>query len=201
MKKQNGITLIALVVTIVVLLILAGVALNLVLGENGIITRGQEAKIAHEVGAEKEDLKLNVADWEISKKEDTFFSFMKGKYGEGNVEDLVTYGDFLENEFFNSFVITFKKLHNAAANGVDKVDDSKIIAALTIMPEAKKSKKKKKLVKTFKEGFDELPINKIVRVDKAKFNEAIANGKYLANGEENIKKGIQDANDVIGSTV
>ena len=38
-KRERGITLIALVVTIVVLLILAGVSLNLVLGNNGIITK------------------------------------------------------------------------------------------------------------------------------------------------------------------
>ena len=44
MKGNEGITLVALVVTIVVLLILAGISLNLVLGENGIITRAQEAR-------------------------------------------------------------------------------------------------------------------------------------------------------------
>ena len=43
-KKQSGITLIALVVTIVVLLILAGVSINLVLGENGLITQAKEAR-------------------------------------------------------------------------------------------------------------------------------------------------------------
>ena len=37
-KQEKGITLIALVVTIVVLLILAGVSINLTLGKNGIIT-------------------------------------------------------------------------------------------------------------------------------------------------------------------
>ena len=46
-KKQRGITLIALVVTIVILLILAGISLNIVLGNNGIITKAQEAKIAN----------------------------------------------------------------------------------------------------------------------------------------------------------
>ena len=39
MKGNKGITLVALVVTIVVLLILAGISLNLVLGQNGIISR------------------------------------------------------------------------------------------------------------------------------------------------------------------
>ena len=42
--KQNGITLIALVVTIVVLLILAGVSLNAIFSENGIIKRAQDAQ-------------------------------------------------------------------------------------------------------------------------------------------------------------
>ena len=43
-KETNGITLIALVVTIVVLLILAGVSINMVLGQNGIVTKAQEAR-------------------------------------------------------------------------------------------------------------------------------------------------------------
>ena len=43
-KREKGITLIALVVTIVVLLILAGVSLNLVIGNNGLIKKAQEAK-------------------------------------------------------------------------------------------------------------------------------------------------------------
>lgn len=41
--KQNGITLIALVVTIVVLLILAGVTINALFGDTGIIKRAQDA--------------------------------------------------------------------------------------------------------------------------------------------------------------
>lgn len=39
MKNVQGITLIALVVTIIVLLILAGIALNLTIGQNGIFSR------------------------------------------------------------------------------------------------------------------------------------------------------------------
>ena len=43
-ERNGGITLVALVVTIVVLLILAGISLNLVLGQNGIISRAQDAR-------------------------------------------------------------------------------------------------------------------------------------------------------------
>ena len=45
LKKQKGITLIALVVTIVVLLILAGVTINLLLDENGIVVKSKDARI------------------------------------------------------------------------------------------------------------------------------------------------------------
>ena len=44
LKSKKGITLVALVVTIVVLLILAGVSINLVLGDNGIIAKAKEAQ-------------------------------------------------------------------------------------------------------------------------------------------------------------
>ena len=45
-KGKNGITLIALVVTIVVLLILAGISINMTLGSNGIISKAKEARNA-----------------------------------------------------------------------------------------------------------------------------------------------------------
>lgn len=54
-KKESGITLVALVVTIIVLLILAGVAISLTIGENGIFTRAQNAtKKWDEAGAQEE---------------------------------------------------------------------------------------------------------------------------------------------------
>ena len=43
-KNNKGITLIALVITIVVLLILAGVTIAALSGDNGILTRAKEAK-------------------------------------------------------------------------------------------------------------------------------------------------------------
>ena len=59
MKKANGITLIALVITIIVLIILAGVSINLVLGENGIIAKAKEAKEKSEQAKLNEDVSLN----------------------------------------------------------------------------------------------------------------------------------------------
>lgn len=63
-KNQKGITLIALVITIIILLILAGVSLNLVLGENGLIRRAQEAKEAYTQAQSEEEQQLNeVESW------------------------------------------------------------------------------------------------------------------------------------------
>ena len=52
-KEMKGITLIALVITIVVLLILAGVSISLLLGDNGIITKAKEAQDSYSKSAVK----------------------------------------------------------------------------------------------------------------------------------------------------
>ena len=51
-RKNQGITLIALVITIIVLIILAGVTINIVLDQNGIIEKTQEAKNKTEQASE-----------------------------------------------------------------------------------------------------------------------------------------------------
>ena len=66
-KETNGITLISLVITIIILLILAGVTLSLTIGDNGIITQAQKAKEAQEIAAIKEDLQLAILDKELEK--------------------------------------------------------------------------------------------------------------------------------------
>ena len=57
-QKNNGITLIALIVTIIILLILAGVTIATLTGENGIITKAIEAREQTEIGREKEEIAL-----------------------------------------------------------------------------------------------------------------------------------------------
>ena len=58
-RKEQGITLIALVITIIILLILATVTLNVVLGEGGLIDRAQQAKDMTEQAALEEQQGLN----------------------------------------------------------------------------------------------------------------------------------------------
>lgn len=62
MKKNRGITLIALVITIVITVILAGVAINLTVGENGVITKAQRAKEQQKIAEIQEKLELEKAN-------------------------------------------------------------------------------------------------------------------------------------------
>ena len=56
--KNKGITLIALVVTIVVLLILAGITISLVFGSNGVIQKAKDSKEQTEIGEMREKLEM-----------------------------------------------------------------------------------------------------------------------------------------------
>lgn len=64
LKGQKGITLVALVVTIIVLIILAGVSIALVLGDNGIITKAKEGQENYALGANEEAAQMsNALTW------------------------------------------------------------------------------------------------------------------------------------------
>ena len=61
-ERNKGITLIALVVTIVVLLILAGVSISMLTGQNGILNKAAEAKTKSQVANEKEAIGMAVLE-------------------------------------------------------------------------------------------------------------------------------------------
>ena len=71
MKNENAITLIALVVTIVVLLILAGVSISMLTGENGVIIQAQRAKIETEISEIEEQANIIYADLTVGKNTGT----------------------------------------------------------------------------------------------------------------------------------
>ena len=60
--SQNGITLISLVITIIIIVILAGVALNATLGEDGLIKKAQQARDLQKMQEGKEKLELELND-------------------------------------------------------------------------------------------------------------------------------------------
>ncbi len=59
MKKEKGITMVSLVITIIILIILAGVSLNMTIGEDGLITKAKQAKENATLASEAEEKQLN----------------------------------------------------------------------------------------------------------------------------------------------
>lgn len=72
MKNNKGITLIALVITIIVLLILAGVAIAMLTGENSILTRSTDTKYAQEIAKAKDEISLKVNEFALNYFEDKY---------------------------------------------------------------------------------------------------------------------------------
>ena len=71
-KDEKGITLVALVITIVILIILATIAINFIFGNNGLITRTNEAKERTEVANEKEIISLAQISVKINNVDEQF---------------------------------------------------------------------------------------------------------------------------------
>lgn len=61
MRKENAITLVALIITIIILLILAGITIATLTGENGLFARAQRAKIKSQLASAKEEVSLAIA--------------------------------------------------------------------------------------------------------------------------------------------
>ena len=78
MKKERGITLIALVITIIVLLILAGVSIAMLTGENGILTQAQNAK-TETANAEEDELRRLTALEAVTNLENTTYEDENGQ--------------------------------------------------------------------------------------------------------------------------
>ena len=105
-KNRNGITLIALIVTIVVLLILAGVTISAVFSDNGIIKKAQEAKNAWENAAQSEINKIENLANELSNIEESinyYFDVVLDKTEVTSLPDTITITtkNYIEEEFSN----------------------------------------------------------------------------------------------------
>ena len=71
LKTNKGITLIALVITIIVLLILAGVTISSLSGDNGILQRSTDAKRETEKGDVTDRIKMALAEWQMERYTET----------------------------------------------------------------------------------------------------------------------------------
>ena len=62
LKQNKAITLIALIITIVVMLILAAITINLTIGENGILKRAKDAALMHKKAQYLQEIELEITD-------------------------------------------------------------------------------------------------------------------------------------------
>ena len=98
-KENRGITLIALVITIIVLLILAGVTIATLTGENGILTQAQKAKKENSIAQAREEVDLAIASLRIEEskrnmtkqeKIDFLKDQLKRAYSSQELETMIT---------------------------------------------------------------------------------------------------------------
>ncbi len=108
-SKNRGITLIALVITIIVLLILAGVSIATLTGENGILTRANDAKERTEKANVKESIELLLEEYKINSinnKEESLEDFLKSKL---SLEYIIPYGNTGYTFYYNGYKIVIDK--------------------------------------------------------------------------------------------
>ncbi|MDO5557918.1 MAG: BspA family leucine-rich repeat surface protein [Clostridia bacterium] len=89
--NAKGITLIALIITIVIMLILAGITLNLTLGENGIFQKAKLAKGQYETASAEEKLEMDLATCEMGGSiESTMEDYLRDAKLEGIAIERIT---------------------------------------------------------------------------------------------------------------
>ena len=92
-KEMKGITLITLVITIVVLMILAGVSINTVLGDDGIIKKAKEAAETTRRASAEEEMNRLVLEYQLASNDETLESFLQEKVTEGRIDGVTDNGD------------------------------------------------------------------------------------------------------------
>mgnify|MGYP005770377881 CR=1 FL=1 len=124
-NKEQGITLIALVVTIIILIILAGVSISMIVGENGIITQAQKAAKDTEQANLKEKLDLIALERELNQytsssevadETDIFLEMMGDK--EITQEDVNSFNEILES--YGQQLITISNAADIQKIGTDE---------------------------------------------------------------------------------
>ena len=130
-KNNKGITLIALVVSIIVLLILAGISISMLTGQNGILNRATETKEKTDYAKEKEEISLAITTSKMENIDNTtkinkesFEKIFRQQYNKNITID--------GNED-NSFNITFNESNRTyyVSEYGDIIDDSNVLKIST----------------------------------------------------------------------
>lgn len=113
MRKKEGITLIALVVEIIIIIILAGITTNLILGQGGIIKKTEQAKkdYANATVEEEEILSNAIYDIEIETEGD------RREETEWVLADTIA-SPYYPGDYPNNTYMNIKKVYNRHIKGI-----------------------------------------------------------------------------------
>ena len=122
LKNTKAITLIALIVTIVVLLIIAGVSLTLVLNSNGIIVKAKSATNDYNAGAAKEGIHMVLSDFQMARLNNSGLnieSFLEDQKTKKNIDDY--YVDDENNNHIYIYKNGYQIISDRDGNIVDEI--------------------------------------------------------------------------------
>ena len=182
-KKDKGITLITLVISVIVLLILASVTIAALSGNNGILTKAKDAKEKTEIGQEKEVVELATISAQMGEKYQSLNQVNLQKeidkqYGEGKT----IVRDNGDNTFTVSFIES-KREYDITSKGVEKGKDWNEIMQNAKAPEEQKEERNTGVIGIGTDG-------KTVNMDLWEYT--LNNGTYTLNDIDDIKA--EDAN-------
>ena len=95
-RKEKGITLIALVITVVILIILATISINFVFGENGLVARAEQATQLAEEARATEDMGMYLASIQMEETQNENFrlaDYLSNNIGNAGLEDFINQGN------------------------------------------------------------------------------------------------------------
>ena len=154
LKERRGITLIALIITIIILLILAGISIAALTGDSGIIERAKNAKKESEISSLKEQISLAIIQAELKHRDATL---------DNVIEELVNEGIILDASSVNKITgeITTKKPQYVIEGMLDDYLDTENIDETDIFLETVKDK------------------NNITQEELEEFNKNLEDGKKI----------------------
>ncbi len=115
-KEIKGITLISLAVTIVVLLILAGISINTVIGDNGIIKKAQSSAELTKESEAKEIINRTIMEFYLTNEYETLEDFLNTKVSEGRIDKVEKNADGTLKVWKNDYSVTTENKTNSSNN-------------------------------------------------------------------------------------
>ena len=190
-KERTGITIISLVVTIVVILILAGVTINVLVGDNGLVKQSKDKTSQAYEKIAREAVKQIVAEYDIANSGETLEEFLKNKVPSrldevkrinDNTLEVKKNGYTIEVESnrkeFSIIAVPYtgvydEKVHNALTDVTVNPSDAKIEYSTDEktfsenMPKIINTSSLNVTVRVSKTGYKTTTVTKVAKIDKA----------------------------------